>query len=271
MELTKKQIILIVVLSGLVLLLTVAAILIFTPGDEETPVEPTASPQATASPTVEPTPPATPTPTVFRLPLVPQRDTPQPGSKTPETGVFAPREPQREGEEDPWAGADDGQSKNILAVGLQDGRAAALLLMGLSRDVLTILSLPPEDTVGIGSGEEAAARVETVTGRRVKGWLALDIDCLPDVLQITGPLSSREFMTSIEGPRQAEDALELAMGAVAYLQRAPLLRFLALKRAVGDAFTSNLSTRELWRLLWTVRGGVSVQGRLLPVGQANEA
>ena len=35
MELTRKQIILIAVISGVILLLTVASVLIFTPGEEE--------------------------------------------------------------------------------------------------------------------------------------------------------------------------------------------------------------------------------------------
>ena len=78
MELTKKQIILIAAISGAILLLTVAAILIFVPGDGETLPEPTVTPQATDSPVPTPSPALTPSPTAFRLPLVPQWDTPQP-------------------------------------------------------------------------------------------------------------------------------------------------------------------------------------------------
>ena len=89
MELTRKQIILIAVISGVILLLTVAAVLIFTPGEEETAPEPTATPSLTAS--LEPTPTSepTPSPTAFRLPLVPRWDTPQP-TLEPVSGVFAP-------------------------------------------------------------------------------------------------------------------------------------------------------------------------------------
>ena len=89
MELTRKQIILIAVISGVILLLTVAAVLIFTPGEEETAPEPTATPSLTAS--LEPTPTSEPTPSpmVFRLPLVPRWDTPQP-TLEPVSGVFAP-------------------------------------------------------------------------------------------------------------------------------------------------------------------------------------
>ena len=77
MELTKKQIILIAAISGAILLLTVAAILIFVPGDGETLPEPTVTPQATDSPVPTPSPALTPSPTAFRLPLVPQFETPQ--------------------------------------------------------------------------------------------------------------------------------------------------------------------------------------------------
>ena len=89
MELTRKQIILISVISGLVLLLTVAAILFFTPGEEDAAPEPTATPQPTATLAPTPSPTITPSPTVLRLPLVPQWDTPQP-TMEPSSGVFAP-------------------------------------------------------------------------------------------------------------------------------------------------------------------------------------
>ena len=89
MELTRKQIILIAVISGVILLLTVAAVLIFTPGEEETTPEPTATPSLTASPEPTPTSEPTPSPTAFRLPLVPRWDTPQP-TLEPVSGVFAP-------------------------------------------------------------------------------------------------------------------------------------------------------------------------------------
>ena len=89
MELTRKQIILISIISGLVLLLTVAAILIFTPGEEDAAPEPTATPQPTATLVPTPSPTIPPSPTTFRLPLVPQWDTPQPTMELL-SGVFAP-------------------------------------------------------------------------------------------------------------------------------------------------------------------------------------
>ena len=89
MELTRKQIILIAVISGVILLLTVAAVLIFTPGEEEAAPEPTAIQSLTASPEPTPTSEPTPSPTAFRLPLVPRWDTPQP-TLEPVSGVFAP-------------------------------------------------------------------------------------------------------------------------------------------------------------------------------------
>lgn len=89
MELTRKQIILIAVISGVILLLTVASVLIFTPGEEEAAPEPTAIQSPTASPEPTPTSEPTPSPTAFRLPLVPRWDTPQP-TLEPVSGVFAP-------------------------------------------------------------------------------------------------------------------------------------------------------------------------------------
>ena len=87
MELTRKQIILIAVISGIILLLTAAAVLICTPGEEDEAPEPTATLQPTDTPV--PTPTVTPSPTSFILPLVPRFDTPQP-TEEPAAGVFAP-------------------------------------------------------------------------------------------------------------------------------------------------------------------------------------
>ena len=89
MELTRKQIILIAAVSGLILLLTVGAVLILDAREEEALPEPTASPQATATPLPTPPPTPAPSPTDFRLPLVPRWDTPQP-TLEPVSGVFAP-------------------------------------------------------------------------------------------------------------------------------------------------------------------------------------
>ena len=89
MELTRKQIILIAVISGVILLLTVASVLIFTSGEEEAAPEPTAIQSPTASPEPTPASEPTPSPTAFRLPLVPRWDTPQP-TLEPVSGVFAP-------------------------------------------------------------------------------------------------------------------------------------------------------------------------------------
>ena len=80
MQLSRRQVIWISIVSGVVLLLTLAAVLIFTPGeDAETPA-PVSAPLETAAPTDTPAPTAAPSPTVFRLPLVPQWDTPQPAA-----------------------------------------------------------------------------------------------------------------------------------------------------------------------------------------------
>ncbi len=78
MQLSRKQVIVISVVSGVVLLLTLASALFLSSGEEEGTAEPTAAPEETALPTDTPAPPVTPSPTLFRLPLVPQFDTPSP-------------------------------------------------------------------------------------------------------------------------------------------------------------------------------------------------
>ena len=263
MELTKKQIILVAAISGAILLLTVAAVLIFTPGDEKTVSEPTTTPWETGAPTFTPVPAPTPSPTAFRLPLVPQWDTPWPTADM--AGAFVPRPTEASATEPPgdrsgpWVESDGEHTRNILAVGLREGRAAALLMLRLGEGTLTITALPPDETPLVGNdlreqGKQAAALVEAAMGRRCGAWMALDLTCLPAVLEITGPLGdfgADAFST--------QGALSLAMGAVTCLERVSLLRFPALKRAMGDAFASSLSTGELWSLFWTVRKGVAVR------------
>ena len=150
-------------------------------------------------------------------------------------------------------------TQDILAVGLREGRAAALLMLRFTEGMLTITALPLDESPLGGKdiqeqGAQAAARVEAATGRRCRGWMALDLSCLPAVLEITGPLGDLD-----PKPVSAEGTLSLAMGAVACVERVSLLKFPALKRAMGDAFASSLSTRELWSLFWTVRRGVSTR------------
>lgn len=91
MQLSQKQTILIAVLSGVALLLALTAALLFSTVNDEAPVEPTASPAATATAAPAPTPTATPEPTIFRLPLVPEWDTPRPSAEPVTAGIFAPQ------------------------------------------------------------------------------------------------------------------------------------------------------------------------------------
>ena len=78
MQLSRKQVILISIVSGVILLLTLAAVLFLTPGEEEAADEMVLPTLDTVPPTAVPSPEITPSPTIFRLPLVPQWDTPWP-------------------------------------------------------------------------------------------------------------------------------------------------------------------------------------------------
>ncbi|MBR0206537.1 MAG: hypothetical protein IJQ45_07355 [Clostridia bacterium] len=287
MQLSRKQIILISIVSGVVLLLTVAAALILTPREGDAPPESNPAPAETVSPTATPIASPTPPPTAFRLPLVPQWDTPQPG-ETPAgaVGAFVPQRGSSpdavlpEGTALPWVGAYDAHTRDILAVALQDGRAAALLLLRLDQEGLTLAALPtdvvdpsgrPLDETRLpgedlaAQGPQAVTLVEALTGRRYGAWMALDLSCVPAVLEVTGPLGGQGAQALAgDGQQRAQGALSLMTGATAYIQQASLLKLPALKRAVGDAFSSNLSPRELWSLFWTVRNGITTRGILVP-------
>ncbi len=287
MQLSRKQVVLISVASGVVLLLTVALILIFSPKDADLPAEPAPSPTDTAPPTAPPTALPTPIPTAFRLPLVPQQDEPGPTAEpSGAIGAFAPRLSvtpdlgQSGGTIGPWVMADDECTRDILAVGLRDGRAAVLLFLRLGQERLTLAALstdvmgktdtPLEDTVLSGydlavQGEQAAALVGELTGRRYGAWLAMDLACLPMVLKVTGPMAGHGAeMLDGDGQQRAQGALTLGTGAATFFRQASLLKFPAIRQAAGDAFASNLSTRELWSLFWTLRNGVTIRALLLP-------
>ena len=286
MQLSRKQVILISVVSGVVLLVTVAAACLLPIGAGDTPAEPTAFPLETASLSPSPTAVPTPTPTAFRLPLVPQWDTPRPTAEsTGAFGAFVPRAfappdgISPTGTAGAWVGAYDEHTKDILAVGLQNGRAAVLLLTQLDGGGLRAAALPadvpvkdgrPLEAVALSGdvleerGAHAAALVTEATGMSYGAWLALDLSCLPAVLEITGPLDDLGAKTLAGNGRQrAQGALSLLTASVSYLQRASLLQLPALKRAVGEGFASSLSTWELWSLFWTVRRGIAVRGLLL--------
>lgn len=293
MQLSRKQVILVSIIGGVVLLLT-TIVLIFAAGKGEAPGEPTSSPIPTALPTVAPTSSPTPAATVFRLPLVPQGDAPQ-ATGEPTAGVFAPRilappdSARSGGTARPWVGTYDERTRDILAVGLRDGRLAALLFLRIDKDGLALAALPT-DVVGprgqpleaeilTGSdlkarGEQAAALVEAATGRRYGAWLALDLACAPQLLAVTGPLAGQGAgALQGDGRQRAQGALTLMTGAAAYVRQASLWKLSAFKGAVGDAFASSLSPRELWSLFWTVRSGVATRGLVLSAdgGQVDPA
>ena len=73
-------------------------------------------------------------------------------------------------------------------------------------------------------GVQAASLAEAATGRRWEAWMALDLACLPAVLEITGPLGDFDPDAS-----SVQDALSLAVGAAACIERVSLLKFPALK------------------------------------------
>ena len=271
MELSKKQIWVISIVSGVVLLLAIGAAVFLSPGAADAPET---SPEPSSTPTESPAPTGTPTPTIFLLPLVPQWDTPQPtaasgavGDFVPQTGA-PPQETLEEGAEGPWVSAGDEHSKDILAVGLQEGRTAALLLLQLVGDELTITALPMERTPLPGptladQGAQAASLVEAATGHRYGAWMVLDLSCLPAVLAIIGPLAA----PGAETLAKPGDALAMAEGALSYVRRASIWQFPSLKQAIGNRYASNLSVWELWKLLWALRSLGTLRCQTMPLSE----
>lgn len=218
MQLSRKQMILIVTLSGVAVLLLIGLLLFVTVFKKSDPIpqEPslppaTASPAPTVSPSPSPSPTETPTPTPYVLPLVPEGAilTPSPlpaapsaspsptGTGTPEAAGIPPS---------PRDGVYTDQIKECMAIGTQNGEAIAVLLVRVNPPDATIVAIPCETrstvyTLGTDAkvtGVEpapirtATARAESaregcwnliwavknLTGYRAPAYLCVDFACM---------------------------------------------------------------------------------------------
>ncbi|MBR6039171.1 MAG: hypothetical protein IKP38_01655 [Clostridia bacterium] len=216
MQLSRKQMILIVTLSGVAVLLLIGLLIFLSYFNKKEPVpaEPslppaTATPAPTDTPSPSPSPTLTPQPTPYFLPLVPEgaATTPSPVPATP----FVSPSPAITGTPEaagvpPRDGVYNDEIKEFMAIGTRNGEAIAVLLVRAEPPEATVVAIPCETqaavyTLGQGATIErvdsapigtATARAESaregcwnliwavknLTGYRAPAYLCVDFSCM---------------------------------------------------------------------------------------------
>lgn len=224
MELTRKQKILLAVLSGVAALLILGLILWITldrsgdPVPEEPPLPSfTEAPTPTESPTPSPSPSPTASPTPYVLPLVPDQTAVPAASAAPspepEAAVPAVRTEAQTGEY-------NSKQKDFLAIGTHNGAAVAVLLVRVRPPVAEITAIPAEtpapvyllgpdaaikglDRVPIGSACARAVTeregcwnlvwaVKNLTGFQPPHYLCVDFACMDAFFSFVPTLASED-------------------------------------------------------------------------------
>ena len=160
MHLTRKQLILLVSLSGVALLLIIGLAFVLQCGGKRDPIpaEPSlppataplmSAPPETPAPTQEPTPSASPAPTQYRLPLVPEGGTDAPTPKgtpspSPSPSPTPSGGPEAEAAKDVRDGVYNEQIKEFMAIGTRNGEAIAVLLVRVAPPDAVIVAIPCE-------------------------------------------------------------------------------------------------------------------------------
>lgn len=228
MQLSRKQMILIVSLSGVAVLLLVGLLIFLTYFNKKDPVplEPslppaTASPAPSDTPSPSPSPTETPSPSPYFLPLVPEgaisSPSPTPAAPTASPSAKITGTPEAAGIP---PGSRDGvyndAIKEFMAIGTRNGEAIAVLLVQVKPPETTVVAIPCETqatvyTLGRGAAVEridsapigtATARAETgregcwnliwavknLTGYRAPAYLCVDFSCMEAFFSFTPDL-----------------------------------------------------------------------------------
>lgn len=281
-EKTTKRLYMWMGIAVAIILCVVAGVFLLprTPADaEERMVEPSVPPSLqTPAPTPSASPTATPAPTAYVLPLVPLWDEPSPSPTPgpPEASARGPALPNVEGRYDDTC-------KDLLAVGIQDGMATAILLVRIQGDTMTVLAIPCE-TVGtvytldrdynvtaVNSRPLSAAlrfggpggrqqlwnlvwAVKNTVGVCAAHFVALDLSCMEELTEQLGglpgqhgtitPTRAGEILAS-SGTARAAGMADMGIGLVHAFQKTALWELPQLQKLTADKIRSGLSTRQM--------------------------
>ncbi len=306
MRLTRKQRIILLSLTGVTLLLLAAlCIVVVVVGDTSTPpTEPQVPSYVHVStPTPAPISP-TPSPTPYRLPLLPmtQERTPTPTptetpAATPNVTPFAPTA-GREGQY-------NATSKELLAVGTQNGIATAILLLRVTADEVRVIVIPCETMAYVytlAEGPEIVAVNETeigdaflrggdagswnlvwavknLTGCLAPAYMQFDLEKLSAVFSVVSNVKGQTITFSAEtldqqlaktGTERAAVMGEFAYGMYEVVQAVSIWDLPEIQRKVKGGFETSLSTSEMIALARAIENAKSCSVTLLPVTQYGE-
>lgn len=225
MHLTRKQLILLVSLSGVALLLIVGLIaLVQCAGSRDPiPAEPSVPP-ATAAPSDTPSPAPTvepvtlPSPTPYVLPLVPEGAVNPPPVQTPSPTPEPAADGSVEVKNNARTGVYRDGVKEFMAIGTHNGEAVAVLLVHVEPPEATVVAIPCEtvaavytlsedasvartDAAPIGSATARAPgkregcwnlvwAVKNLTGWRAPEYLYVDFSCMDAFFSFVPSLSA---------------------------------------------------------------------------------
>lgn len=273
------------------------------PADEgERVAEPSVPPSLqTKAPTAAPTASPTPTPTAYILPLVPQWGSPTP-SHTPPVPEANARGPALSG----GGGRYDDTCKDLLAVGIQNGMATAVLLVRVQETEISVLSIPCE-TVGAVYTLDADCRITAVdslplslalrrggSGTRQRLWnlvwavkntvgveavhfVALELGCLVELVETLDGLTGQDGTVTPEqageilasgGSARAAGMGQIGVGLVNAMKTTALWELPALQRLTRDKLWSGLSTRQMVALALTFQKTERVACEVLPTEES---
>lgn len=308
-EKTTKRLYLWVGIAVTVVLCIVAGIFLMpqTPADtEERVLEPSVPPGlSTPVPTASPAPDPTPKPTQYMLPLLPVWDTPAPTPTVTPPPEADARAPALSG----LGGRYDDACKDLLAVGIQNGMATAVLLVRLSGNSMTVTAIPCEtlgtvytldkdgDVLAVSRAPLSAAlkrggrnekrqlwnlvwAVKNTTGVSAAHFVALDLSCLEAVAEELGGLSGEngvirakqagEIMAS-SGVERAEGMADIGVGLVRALSETAIWELPALQRLTKNKLDSGLTVRQLILLALSLKQAETIRTCVLPTAEADGA
>ncbi|MCL2672631.1 MAG: hypothetical protein FWF10_11455 [Clostridiales bacterium] len=306
----KKRRVLLICIPLLVLLLVGAGVFLLAKScaaekSGALPPEPSALPTAFPTPTALPlyTPPPDEgidisEPPSYMLPLVPIWDDGE-RYNAPPTPTPTPQTLQTPA---PMAGVYDGSCKDVLLVGIHEGKAAAILLMRAKGDTLSILAIPTDTVTEVyeldsdsnilqihrapigdalplarGGGEQGLWNlvwaVRGLTGVKIPKYIGIDLSCMGEVLNALGGIQgARQTFTAEnfaglllrEGGMDASTLEDFGLGLTNTMRKVSLWELPALKKATKDKICGSLSASELIGLAMAIRGTDIMQCKQLP-------
>ncbi len=292
--------------AAIAVILCTVTVLLLIPSEgqdaADKPTEPTIpSVLQTPAPTVL-SPEPTVEPTAYLLPLVPLWETPAASPSASASGAAQP-EPTIS----PTEGRYDTTCKDLLAVGIRNGVATAILLVRIQDGVMTVLAVPCElngpvytldrectvlsvDDAPLSSALRRGGTrkkqqlwnlvwaVKNTVGVSAAHYVAIDLDCLAAVVEELGCLEGQSVrilpdavpsLLLLTGEARAVAMSEVGVGFVRAMQHATIWELPALQKLTKNKLFSSLSVRQMISLAGEFGRIQTISTYVLPLSYQN--